>query len=274
MRSVTGIIASIVFVATASCGTSAGAGSNASDAGGKPDAGASSGIDTTVGGADLATGVEDAPTDASAGSKSTAWGPITGACGAIGTSLGASTPSFLVTTWTFDKPGPFDPEPLRPGAKKRYEGPNAGGSSKCGETMSMQLLFECDGATTYKTETEIDYDAPGSITDWIASFGGQKVGVSVTRAYKGPSVTTYTQADAKTLLDKKLAGINEATKNISAADKWTRSILHVWTLHAEWGDVVKAAWEAEDAALKADTILLVTVEVGSTDIVADTCAAK
>lgn len=212
-----------------------------------------------------------ADSSADASGKATPWGPISGQCGGLTAELASKAPAFVVNTWHFAQAGPFDPKPLRSGAQKRYDGPNAGGSSKCSEVMSMQLLYECDGAVTLKPEVEIKYDVQGSITDWLASFGGVKVGVSVTRAYKGPSATTYTQADADTLLNKKLKGILEASQNVSAADKWQKSVLHVWTLRADWVPVLKASWDSLDAAVKADTIVLVTVEDGANSVVTDTC---
>jgi len=95
--------------------------------------------------------------------------------------------------------------------------------------------------------------------------------VSVTRAYKGPVIKTYTEADAKTLLEKKLAGINESTANVSAADKWAKQYLHIWTLHAAWAETVLQAWKKLPDALKADTVIVVTVEQGTELIVPDKC---
>jgi hypothetical protein len=214
----------------------------------------------------------DADDGAAVGATLTAWGQIEGACGgAISAELTQPTPSFLINTYTFAKPGPFDPGPLRPGALKRYEGDNAGGSSKCSEVMSMQLLFDCEGATTLKTELEIGYTGQGGITDWMAEFDGLKIGVSVTRAYLGPSVTTYSVDKAKELLTKKLAGIQESTGLVRPEDKWQKQILHVWTLQPTWVPMLQEAWNGIDAAVKADTIVLVTVEVGADSVVKDTC---
>lgn len=245
----------------------------AADAAAGPDVGADL---AAAGGADgqatdAAVAAGDATLGDGTGTKATAWGPIGGVCADFPSLLAASGPAFAANTWHFDKAGPFDPAPLRAGAKERYTGPNAGGSSKCSEVMSMQLLNECGGAVTLKTETQIIYDKQGTITDWLASFGGTKVGVSVTRAYLGPKVQTYTAADATTLLKKKLTGANEATANVSAADKWARQIVHIWTLHADWVPILQTAWLGFDAATRANTIVLVTVEEGSTDITADTC---
>jgi hypothetical protein len=45
----------------------------------------------------------------------------------------------------------------------------------------------------------------------------------------------------------------------------------VWTLHPAWAETVVTAWEALDAALKADIVIVITVEVGSDYIVTDSC---
>ncbi len=210
----------------------------------------------------------DAATDVTP-TTTTAWGPITGACGAIAAEIDSLKPSLLINDWQFNVT--FDSSLLSSGARKRYDGPNAGGSSICSEVFSMQLLAECSGATVYKTETEIRYDKQGSITDWEADIGGKKVGVSVTRAYKGPQNMQYGPADAVTLLKKKLAGVNESSANVRAADKWTKQVLHVWTLQPTWVPILEGAWQGLSAELKADTVVLITVEKNSEFVVADTC---
>ncbi len=231
------------------------------DAAGGPDAGPGD-----AGNSDGAN--TDANTDANAdgaggpGPKSTPWGGVTGACGAVTAELKQSGPSFLTTTLTFSAAAKFDPKPLATGPKKRYEGDNAGGSSICSEVMSMQLLHECEGAVLYKTENEVQYTSDqGAITDYITTIAGEKVGVSVTRAYKGPVIDTYSAADAKNLLEKKLAGINASTAKISAGDKWVKQVLHVWTLRPDWVPTLKGAWQGLSPTLRADTVVLVSVEV-------------
>jgi len=178
-----------------------------------------------------------------------------------------------VTTYAFSGAS-FDPTPLEAGAKKRYEGVNAGGSSKCSEVMSMQLLVDCEGGGGIVTETEIQYDAGStSITDFALTIAGSKVGVSVTRAYLGPKVTTYTVADAVKLLTKKLEGVNASTAHVLPANKWVKQVLSVWTLHADWVPILEDAWKSLSPELRADTVVLVTVEQGPGWIVMDDCGA-
>jgi hypothetical protein len=121
-------------------------------------------------------------------------------------------------------------------------------------------------------ETEILYAITGEITDFEMIIGGDKIGVSVTRAYLGPVVNEYTLADATTLLvDKKLPGVNASTLNVSAEDAWAKQILHIWTLNPDWVTPLRAAWEGASAELRADTVVLVTVEQGAEFVVKDTC---
>ena len=199
------------------------------------------------------------------------WGTITGDCGAIGDAISEQSPAILLTTYTFDDPNTFDSGVLEGQRKKRFEEPNAGGSSKCTEVMSMQLLVNCEGAVITKLETEITYVNEGKIADYLADIDGIKTGVSVTRAYKGPVVDTYTEDDALALLEKKLDGIEQARLNASEADRWDQSLLHVWTLHSDWADTVIQTYEKMDLGSTYPAVVLVTVEEGSTYIVSDTC---
>jgi len=201
----------------------------------------------------------------------TDWGLVTGDCGVIQEQLGLDTPSLFVNTYEFNDSESFDDTLLVEGALDRYNSENAGGSSICSEAMSIQLLHECEGADLFKMETEITYDVEGKMTDWIAAVDGQKVGVSVTRAYKGPGVSQYFEEDAIQLLEKKLSGILESTANVSQEDAWVKQVLHVWTLQPDWVPTLQAAYDQLSPDLKADTIVLITVEANSDYIVTNTC---
>ncbi len=200
-----------------------------------------------------------------------AYGEIQGSCGSIAAQLDSPEPSFFSNVYLFDDAPQFNPAHLSDGAKTRYNSENAGGSSMCSEVLSIQVLEECEGATLYKMETEVLYDVLGDITDYVVLINGEKVGVSVTRAYKGPFVDEYTATDATELLEKKLTSIQESSANVSAEDRWVKQILHIWTLHEEWKDTVATAWESIDPSIKGNTIVLVTVENNSEFIVPDDC---
>ena len=204
-------------------------------------------------------------------SLETAWGTIEGACGVLTAAAQAPEAALLQTIYTFADPDRFDAASLSGQRQARFEEANAGGSSSCSEVMSMALLVDCEGAVILKRETEVSYDVEGKIADYIATLGPTTAGVSVTRAYLGPVVDTYTLDDATELLEKKLAGIAEARDNVSESDAWDRSVVHVWTLHPSWAQTVQAAWENLDPTLRGSALVLVTVEAGSEYIVTDAC---
>ena len=205
------------------------------------------------------------------GALQSAWGEIFGACGQVGAALVSGQAQLLQTEYSFDDPESFKSDGLEPQALKRYEEPNAGGSSRCSEVMSMQLLIDCEAASVVKTETEMSYDVEGKIADYLVEIEGVRAGVSVTRAYKGPMGDVYSQEDASELLTKKLDALIQAQSNVSEGDSWEVSLLHVWTLHASWAATVASAWEALDAETKADHVVLITTELGSDYIVTDAC---
>ncbi|MSP92654.1 MAG: hypothetical protein EXR79_12765 [Myxococcales bacterium] len=203
----------------------------------------------------------------------TAWGKISGACGdnSFANALQHAGPTTLMNYYTFSSTGPFDAKPLRPKAFQRRNGPNNGGSSNCSEAMSIQTICDCFGAKPLKTEVEITWTAKGQTTDWLGEVYNMKFGVSVSRIYLGPTATVYTAADAKKLLEKKLGGIIESSRLVAPADKWHKQVLHLWTLRADWATTVRDTFDALDPKIKADTVLLITIEQGSEHIVKETC---
>ncbi len=207
----------------------------------------------------------------SLGELESAWGVISGECGALSSALESEVAQLLQTEYSFNDAANFDSTNLSPQALKRYEEPNAGGSSRCSEVMSMQLLIDCAGASILKTETEMVYAFEGKIADYLAEIAGVRTGVSVTRAYKGPVVDVYSQEDARELLEKKLNALVEARANVAQDDQWEVSLLHIWTLHPSWALTIASAWEALDPATKGDHLVLVTTELGSDYIVSDSC---
>ena len=131
--------------------------------------------------------------------------------------------------------------------------------------MSFEVVHHCDGATLLKTETQIKYEAPdagsNAITDILVEIAGQKVGVSVTRAYK-PANLGYTDADAVTLLTKKLEGVNRSSERVLPADKWVKQVLHVFAATDAQEAAVRRVWPTLDAALRADTVVVLTRTTG------------
>ncbi len=235
----------------------------------------SSGDDTSEPLATIEAGV-DATTDSSAGDGGAAdafaparepiLGTLTGSCGVVIPELAKPTPSLIESTLTFAPPEQYVRGELSPGGQRLFDTPNAGGSSGESEVMSYEVLHVCEGADLLKTETEITYGGPvdggGSpITDFLVTIQGKKVGVSVTRAYK-PVSQGYTVADATTLLTKKLDDIQKSSARVLAADKWVKQILYVFAETQAQYDAAKTAWGQLSAAIKADTIVVLTRSVG------------
>jgi hypothetical protein len=193
-------------------------------------------------------------------------GTLTGSCGLVKTYLTTPTSTFVENALEFQAGEVYDKSTLSDDGDKMFDTANAGGSSVESEVMSLEVLRACEGAKLVKTETEILYSppddaGPSSITDILVSINGTKIGVSVTRVYK-PSNMTLGDAEAKTILVKKLEGINRSSVRVLPADKWAKQILHVFTANKAASDAVVRVLPTIDAALKADTIILLTQTKG------------
>lgn len=193
------------------------------------------------------------------------FGDLSGACGVLdddewqssGPFLFANAIDFGDSGYTAD-----DFDLLSAGGQKIIIDGNAGGSSLMSEVFAYEVLHRCEWADLLKTETEIAYDTAGKITDLLVDIDERKVGVSVTRAYAYPPEDPYTVAQAKELLEGKLADILDSTANVSEEDAWVRQILHVLAYQPEHAAAVAEAWAAIDPALRADTIVMVTTTDG------------
>jgi hypothetical protein len=224
--------------------------------------------ETPPGSGDDASGAGDGGTDGLPpnGTPGDILGTLSGSCAQIGALLASPSPSLLDDTLAFAPPETYDRASLSADGQRLYDTSNAGGSSSESEVMSFEVLHACEGASLLKTETEILYAAPddsgpNTITDILVSIGGEKVGVSVTRAYK-PSSQTLTDADVKALLEKKLEGVKRSSERVLPADKWVKQILHVFAATQDATDAVGRVWPTIDPATRADTIVLVTHTTG------------
>ena len=97
----------------------------------------------------------------------------------------------------------------------------------------------------------------------LLEIDGKKIACNPTRAIGYPFDAPYSEAQAKTILEKKLNDINLSTLSVSAADRWLKRILIVFAYDEGHVAAVQSAWNALPAALRADTIVLVTVTDGS-----------
>ncbi len=212
---------------------------------------------------------EDASNDA--GSKETATdsgadeilGTHAGASGTLRAELTQSGSSLIFDSLVFVAGETYAKPSLSPGGQRLYDTPNAGGSSTESEVMSYEVLRACEGAKLLKTETEVTYGpasdgGANSITDILVEIDGKKVGVSVTRAYKPKNQGTQSDAEIKSLLEKKLEGILASTARVSAGDKWVKQVLHVFAATQASADGITRVFPTIDTGLRADTIVLVT----------------
>lgn len=194
-------------------------------------------------------------------------GTHSGACGTLMARLHDPNPALVEDSLVFMQPEMWGRAALSPDGKRFFDTPNAGGSSLESEVMSFEVLRYCEGASLYKTETEIAYAPPddagaNTITDYEITMYGEKVGVSVTRAYKPSGQGVYTDIEVKSLLEKKLHGVVRSSMRVMPADRWVKQILHVWVANQDARAAVARVWPQLDAATRADTIVLLTATTG------------
>eukprot|EP00698_Gefionella_okellyi_P004191 TRINITY_DN13907_c0_g1_i1.p1 TRINITY_DN13907_c0_g1~~TRINITY_DN13907_c0_g1_i1.p1 ORF type:complete len:288 (+),score=43.79 TRINITY_DN13907_c0_g1_i1:564-1427(+) len=164
--------------------------------------------------------------------------------------------SFLLNQ--FDCLGSPQEMDLCEGARRIIDEPNAGGNSLWSEALSLEILHRMFGATLDKTEMQIRYVPRGSKkTDYSCIINGQRLGVSVTRAYKYRGV--YTAEDARLLLHKKLYGVLASSQNVVKRDRWRKQILHVWAQSVHVAGVVMSEYQRMDSYLRSNTVVIITI---------------
>ncbi|MDP3273857.1 MAG: hypothetical protein Q8Q09_01590 [Deltaproteobacteria bacterium] len=193
-------------------------------------------------------------------------GTLSGPCGTLRTMLRSTTPSLVENALVFMAPERYVRTELSPGGQRLFDMMNAGGSSTESEVMSFEVLRYCENADLVKTETEILYAPPdgmgaNSITDILVRINGDLVGVSVTRAYR-PVMPYFDDAEALRVLTSKLSGVNRSSVRVLPADRWVKQILHVFAANMADAMTVQRVWATLSPALRADTIVLVTVTQG------------
>lgn len=193
---------------------------------------------------------------------------ITGDCDELDTELTADSPSTFANHLIFDHLYTDDDfDLLTPGGQEIILDDNLGGSSILSEVFAYENLASCEGAVLLKTEREIDYAVDGKKTDFLAEIDGLKIGVSVVRAQTFPLGSELSVADATALLEGKLADILESTANVATADAWGKQILAVIVYNDQHATSLQTALPAIDAAVRADTIVWLTVTDGPDDVI-------
>lgn len=190
-------------------------------------------------------------------------GTISGDCGGLAHAQWTSADSHLLANAIDLGDGGLDVDALSEDGTRVYEEGNLGGSSLLSEVLAFEMLYRCELATLIKTEAEIVYDTDGKKTDFLADIDGRTVGVSVTRAFHYPPDTPYTLEEADELLRDKLADAGEAAENVSAADAWERTLLHVIAYDEQYAALVAEAHAALGADVTEDHLLVVTTTDGN-----------
>jgi hypothetical protein len=196
------------------------------------------------------------------------FGTLSGQCGELDATEWNSSSPFLFRNAIAFSSASFDTTQLSSGGLQVWTDGNRGGSSLHSEVIAFEVLYRCELAKLLKTEKNITYlSSTGKKTDFLVNIDGRKVGVSVTRAYHYPP-TLYTEAEAKLLLDEKLADLPLSKSNATSQDAWTRSILHVLAYDSQYANMVESAWSKQvSATLKGDAILFLTVTNGTDDYI-------
>lgn len=246
------------------------------DGGGGVDAGPGAAIDA---GLDGGAGSRDAAADAmvledagaepdaaasDAGPAPDPIGSITGMCGVLDDELTSATPHHVDQVATYPDGWTVEmADALSTGAQEILADGTAGGSSGYSEAFAFEILHRCEGATFVKSETEIVYTTSGSITDILVEIGGERIGVSVTRAVTVTGMCTrdgtYSDTQATDLLTDKLRGVNESSMNVAPEDAWTKQILFIHADTTAAATALMDAWSTLDPSLRADTIVYVSV---------------
>jgi hypothetical protein len=214
--------------------------------------------------------LDAAPASPDAGIDAAAldFGRVSGECDVLDSELFSPSPGFFRLAIDFDRLyTEADADLLSPGAREILADGNAGGSSVLSEVFAYEVLERCESALLLKTETEIEYDQPGKLTDFLAELATEKIGVSVTRAMGFPFDAPYTMMQADTLLSDKLADILVSSANVSDADRWRKQILAVLAVSPEHADALNLAYAGLEAGVKADTLVYVIVTNGSDDFI-------
>lgn len=212
----------------------------------------------------------DAPiaTDGPTGVPLAGFGDLSGMCGALHElDLTSASPTqvFVNFNWTTGYVDPDDRSQLTAGGQHLAATPNAGGSSGLSEIFAYEELARCELATFLKSETEIVYDPPTSKkTDLEIMLDGHKLGVSVTRAFKGPLGSgPLDMAAAVELSNRKFSDIHESSAGTATtADKWDKQILAVLSDNADDTATFLAATATLDPSVIGDTILVLTTTDG------------
>lgn len=257
--------------------SSAGSATTSVGAGGEGGSSTTGGGDETAGGG-AGTGGDGAGGDGAGGAGGGAgtgggeplegYGALSGTCGDIDLDdILSPDPEIVPNALDFSARPAFDVSLLSPGGQEMYADGNLGGSSLYSEIFAYEVLYRCEDAAFLKSEGEIVYATEGKKTDLLVAIDGEKVGVSVVRAMSFPKGNPYPVMQAYSVLEGKLADIQQSSANVDPQDAWKKQILAVVAQTPEHADAIQQAYAMVDPGTKADTIVVVTVTEGNDDFI-------
>lgn len=137
-------------------------------------------------------------------------------------------------------------------------------SSQISEALSAQLLLQSFNLRLHHIEMELIYERPSPKIDFtcLASCG-TVVGVSVTRAFKGDQIgdlRKFSRQNARTLVAKKVSGLDKAWQSVKCDQQWQYGVLHVWVPCSRNARLVEAAFRdfMSSRAVCTPVMLLIT----------------
>jgi len=224
---------------------------------------------TTGSGGSGATSTGTATSGGTGGGNPTdGYGTIAGSCGDIDLEdVTSKAPQLLKSTLDFSKESAFATTELSTEGQAMASKGNLGGSSLNSELTAFELLHRCDQAKLLKTEGEIVYATEGKKTDLLVEIDGTKVGVSVVRAMSYPEGAPYPADQALSVLTGKLEDIQKSSANVASEDAWAKQVLAVIAQTPDHAKAIVDAYGKVDAAIKGDTIVLVSVTEGTDQFV-------
>lgn len=196
------------------------------------------------------------------------FGAISGDCDVLDVELTAPAPALVRSAIDFERAyTAADLSALTPGGAEIIADDNAGGSSLYSEVFAYEVLARCERAALLKTETEIDYNSEGKITDLLVDIDAVRIGVSVTRAVAFPFDDPYPLERARDLLYDKLWDVRASSALVAPHDRWWKQILVVVAFGPGHGDVLEQAYADLGGATRGDTIVWIIVTDGADDFV-------
>lgn len=192
------------------------------------------------------------------------FGTLTGDCDVLDPTLLADATSTRFRATLDVGKAVFDEALLSKGGQEIIADGGLNQGSLESEAIAFDVLHRCELATLLRTEDEVAYeDANGKKTDVLVEVDGVSVGVSVTRAFTFPDCAA--PGDLSPQIEDKLLDTALAADNARKKNQWDRTILSVVACDQAHADAVETAWDAADAALRADVILMTTQTDGNDD---------